>query len=81
MFECKNGKHPIIKRTFKEKYYNGNISDTDGVLDTKDFDAKLDDFVWKTVSMKLDKYKPFLLNNINLKSTNKHSRRLLLNEV
>ena len=37
-------------------------------LDTKkDFDDKLDDFVWKTVSMKLDKYKPFLLNNINLK--------------
>ena len=33
----------------------------------KDFDDKLDDFVWKTVSMKLDKYKPFLLNNINLK--------------
>ena len=37
-------------------------------MDTKkDFDAKLDDFVWKTVSMKLAKYKPFLLNNINLK--------------
>ena len=29
LFECKNGKHPNhYQRTFKEKYYNGNISDT-----------------------------------------------------
>ena len=29
LFECKNGKHPnYYQGTFKEKYYNRNISDT-----------------------------------------------------
>ena len=69
LFECKNGKHPIIiKEHLKKKITTETLVILDGMLGyKKDFDDKLDDFVWKTVSMKLDKYKPFLLNNINLK--------------
>jgi hypothetical protein len=32
----------------------------------KEFDGKLNDFVWKTISLKIDKYKPFLLNSIDI---------------
>ena len=68
LFECKNGKHPIIiKEHLKKNITTETLVILDGMLGyKKDFDDKLDDFVWKTVSMKLDKYKPFLLNNINL---------------
>ena len=68
LFECKNGRHPIIiKEHLKKSITVETLVILDGLLGyKKDFDTKLDDFVWKTVSMKLDKYKPFLLNNINL---------------
>jgi len=68
LFECKNGKHPIIiKEHLKKNITTETLVILDGMLGyKKDFDAKLDDFVWKTVSMKLDKYKPFLLNSINI---------------
>ena len=61
LFECKNGKHPIIiKEHLKKNITTETLVILDGMLGyKKDFDAKLDDFVWKTVSMKLDKYKPF----------------------
>ena len=58
----------IIKEHLKKNITTETLVILDGMLGyKKDFDDKLDDFVWKTVSMKLDKYKPFLLNNINLK--------------
>ena len=57
-----------IKEHLKKNITTETLVILDGMLGyKKDFDDKLDDFVWKTVSMKLDKYKPFLLNNINLK--------------
>ena len=69
LFECKNGKHPIIvKEHLKKNISTETLVILEGLLGyKKDFDSKLDDFVWKTVSLKLDKYKPFLLNNINIK--------------
>ena len=44
----------------------------------KDFDGKLDDFVWKTISLKVDKYKPFLLNNIDTQKYKEILRRVAL---
>ena len=69
LFECKNGKPPIIiKEHLKKNITTETLVILDGMLGyKKDFDENLDYFVWKTVSMKLDKYKPFLLNNINIK--------------
>lgn len=69
LFECMNGRHPIIiKEHLKKNITVETLVILEGLLGyKKDFDSKLDDFVWKTVSLKLDKYKPFLLNNINLK--------------
>ena len=68
IFDCKNGKHPlIVKEHLKNNISVETLVILEGMLVyKKDFDSKLDDFVWKTVSMKIDKYKPFLLNNINI---------------
>ena len=41
-------------------------------------DGKLDDFVWKTISLKVDKYKPFLLNNIDTQKYKEILRRVAL---
>ena len=61
VFAKKNG-HPIILK----KYLGGEISiETMVILDKildfrKNFDAKLDDPVWQTVSLRMKKYSPFL---------------------
>ena len=61
IFDCSNG-HPLILKS----YLAGNTSlETlvicDRILEyRKDWDKKLDDPVWETVSRKIKKYSPFL---------------------
>jgi len=65
VFNCSKG-HPIVLK----KYLGGDISlETFAILEKvfsfqKNFDKKLTDPVWETVSIKLKKYLPFL--NINV---------------
>ena len=65
VFSCSKG-HPLLLK----KYLGGEVSlETLSILEKifsfqKNFDKKLDDPVWETVSMKLKKYLPFL--NINV---------------
>ena len=66
VFDCSSRKHPIVLK----RYLGGEISlETLMILEkvfsfAKNFDKKLDDPVWETVSLKLRKYNPFL--NINV---------------
>ena len=61
LFNCTKGHPPILK-----KFLSGNVSlETLTIFDkvfhfSKNFDKKLDDPVWETVSLKLKKYSPFL---------------------
>ena len=61
VFDCSSG-HPLILKS----YLGGNTSlETlvicDRILEyRKDWDKKLDDPVWETVSRKIKKYSPFL---------------------
>jgi len=61
VFDCSKGHPPILKN-----FLSGNISpETMVIYDKiflfgKDFDKKLQDPVWETVSIKLKKYSPFL---------------------
>jgi hypothetical protein len=62
LFEIKNNQHPEILK----KYFQGAISlETMVILDmilgyVKQFDKKLTDPVWETVSLRIQKYQPFL---------------------
>ena len=61
VFDCAKGHPPVLKN-----FLNGNISIETMVIYDKiflfgnNFDKKLKDPVWETVSMKLKKYSPFL---------------------
>lgn len=61
VFDCSKGHPPVLK-----KFLNGKISlETLVIYDRiflfgKDFDKKLQDPVWETVSKKIKKYSPFL---------------------
>ena len=61
VFDCSKGHPPVLK-----KFLSGNISPETMVIYDKiflfgnDFDKKLDDPVWETVSKKLKKYSSFL---------------------
>ena len=61
LFNCTKGHPPILK-----KFLSGSVSlETLTIFDkvfhfSKNFDRKLDDPVWETVSLKLKKYSPFL---------------------
>ena len=61
LFNCTKG-HPLILK----KYLSGSVSlETLTIFDkvfhfSKNFDKKLDDPVWESVSLKLKKYSPFL---------------------
>ena len=66
VFDCSNNKHPIVLK----RYLGGEISlETLMILEkvfsfVKNFDKKLTDPVWETVSLKIKKYTPFI--NINV---------------
>jgi hypothetical protein len=61
VFKCSKGHPPVLKN-----FLNGNISlETLVIYDRiflfgKNFDKKLKDPVWESVSMKMKKYSPFL---------------------
>ena len=65
VFDCSKGHPPILK-----SYLGGDISIETMVICNevfgyvKDFDKRLNDPVWETVSRKIKKYKPFI--NINV---------------
>jgi len=62
LFTIKNGSHPRLLKIFLQ----GNLSlETMVILDSifgyrKNFDKKLDDPIWKFVSMRITKYSPFI---------------------
>ncbi len=76
VFNCSKGHPPILK-----KYLGGEISlETFVILEkvfsfVKDFDKKLKDPVWETVSLKIKKYIPFI--NINVFNYKKILRELI----
>ena len=76
VFNCSKGHPPLLK-----KYLGGEISlETLTILEkvfsfVKNFDKKLDDPVWESVSLKIRKYLPFL--NINVFNYKKILRDLV----
>ncbi len=76
LFSCSKG-HPLILK----KYLGGEVSlETFVILEKifsfgKDFDKKLDDPVWESVSLKIKKYIPFI--NINVFQYKKILRELI----
>ena len=76
LFNCSKG-HPLVLK----KYLGGEISlETLTILEkvfsfVKNFDKKLQDPVWETVSLKIKKYTPFL--NINVFQYKKVLRELI----
>ena len=76
LFSCSKG-HPLVLK----RYLGGEISlETLMILEkvfsfAKDFDKKLQDPVWETVSLKLRKYSPFL--NINVFNYKKILREVI----
>ena len=79
VFQCSKG-HPIILK----KYLSGNLSlETLVICDkifhyTKDFDKKLTDPVWESVSMKVKKYNSFL--NIDVFCYRKMLKEIIFEE-
>jgi len=64
MFECKSGSHPqILKEYLKKNLSIETLVILDEILTySKRYDRILNDMVWQTVSNKIKKYRPFLLN-------------------
>ena len=78
VFDCSKG-HPVILK----KYLGGEISlETLTIMEkvfsfVKDFDKKLTDPVWETVSLKIKKYIPFI--NINVYNYKKILKEVISN--
>jgi len=78
VFNCSKGHPPILK-----SYLGGDTSlETMVICDIifgygKDFDKRLNDPVWETVSRKIKKYKPFL--NINVPHYKKILKEVVIN--
>ena len=78
VFDCSNG-HPVILK----KYLGGEISlETLTIMEkvfsfVRDFDKKLTDPVWETVSLKIKKYIPFI--NINVLNYRKILKEVISN--
>lgn len=78
LFECKSGSHPEILKKYLRKVVS---LETFTILDlllnfSKDFDKKLLDPVWKTVSLRIKKYKPFI--NIDVAKYKSTLREILM---
>ena len=77
MFDCSKGHPPILK-----SYLGGDISLESMVIYDrilgygKDFDKRLKDPVWETVSRKIKKYSPFL--NINVSRYKKILKEVII---
>ena len=65
VFDCSKGHPPILKKFLGGNLSLENLIIYDIIFEFRErFDKKLDDPVWETVSLKIQKYKPFL--NINV---------------
>jgi len=79
VFDCSKG-HPTVLK----KFLSGNISPETLVIYDKiflfrnDFDKRLQDPVWETVSRKIKKYTPFL--NIDVPRYRKLLKEIILGE-
>ena len=61
VFDCSKGHPPILKSHLAGKTSLESMIICDRILGYRNnFDKKLDDVVWKSVSMKMKKYSPFL---------------------
>jgi hypothetical protein len=61
VFDCSKGHPPILKSYLGKKTSLETMVICDRIFEYgKDFDKKLNDPVWETVSRKIKKYKPFL---------------------
>ncbi len=73
LFDCKSGTHPpVVKEHLKKNISIESLIILDAVIKfKKNLDKILDDFVWETVSLKIDKYRPFLLNSVRIQNYKK----------
>ena len=61
VFDCSDGHPPILRNYLGGKISLETLVISDSVFEyRKDFDQRLNDPVWETVSKKIKKYKPFL---------------------
>ena len=78
VFDCSKGHPQILKKFLGGNLSLENLIIYDIIFEFRErFDKKLDDPVWETVSLKIQKYKPFL--NINV-SKYKTLLREIVNE-
>ena len=80
LFECKSGTHPpIVKEHLKKNISIESLIILDAVIKfKKNLDKTLDDFVWETVSLKMNKYRPFLLNSVTIQNYKKILQRIVV---
>lgn len=67
MFSIKSNRHPqLLKEYLQEKLSIETLVILDQILEyKKQFDSKLYDPIWDSVSLKISKYSPFLVVNTN----------------
>ncbi len=80
LFDCKSGTHPIvIKEYLKKNVSIESLIILDSIINfKKNLDKILDDFVWETVSLKISKYRPFLLNSVRIQNYKKILQGIVL---
>ena len=78
VFDCRKGHPPILKSYLGKKTTLETMVICDIILGYgKDFDKRLNDPVWETVSRKIKKYKPFI--NINVPRYKKILKEVVIN--
>ena len=76
VFDCSKGHPPILKKFLGGNLSLENLIIYDIIFECRErFNKKLDDPVWETVSLKIQKYKPFL--NINVSKYKKLLREIV----
>ena len=77
VFDCSNGHPPILKSYLGKNTSLETLVICDRIFQyRKDFDKKLNDPVWETVSLKIKKYSPFL--NIDVPRYKKILQKVVL---
>ena len=77
VFDCTKGHPPILRNYLSGKTSLETLVICDRIFEYgKEFDQKLDDPVWETVSLKIKKYSPFL--NINVPRYKKILKEIVL---
>ena len=78
VFDCRKGHPPILKSYLGKKTTLETMAICDIIFGYgKDFDKRLKDPVWETVSRKIKKYTPFL--NINVSRYKKILKEVIIN--